>query len=199
MLRKSWFVKVLFIAAGLSLAGCVTVPKPIKGNHPEQDLSQIQLAPENFKGIEVRLGGKVLAVQGRSKATTRLEIATQPLDSAGAPILNSISTGRIFAELPNLLEPTDFKNKYVTVLGTIAGVEPGELNGVPYSYIRVNAIGFVRWQQHTRIDYNYLMPPAPAWYYNGRWPYYAGYPGFWPTPYAVMPTQVQQTEYLAPN
>ena len=199
MFSKLGFVKVLFIAVGLLLTGCATVPKPIKGNHPEQNLTQIQLAPDNFKGLEARLGGKVLAVQSRPQNTTRLEIAAQPLDTSGAPIINSLSNGRIFADIPNLLEPTDFKDKYVTVLGTVAGVVAGKLNGVAYSYILLNTQGFIRWEQHTRINFGYMMSPMPAWYYNTHWPYYGGYSGFWPNPYVFMPTQVQQSEYLAPN
>lgn len=199
MYSKPRFVKVLFIAVGLLLTGCVSVPKPIKGHHPELNLTQIQLAPDNFTGLEVRLGGKVLAVQSRQQNTTRLEIAAQPLDMSGAPILNSLSNGRIFADIPNLLEPTDFKDKYVTVLGTVSGVVTGELNGASYPYILINSQGFIRWVRHTRIDYAYMMSPMPAWYYNTYSPYYAGYPGFRPNPFVAMPMQVQQSDYLAPN
>lgn len=199
MTSKPWLGRWPLLVGVLWLTGCVTVPKSIQGHHPEQNLSQIQLAPNNFKGLEARLGGKVLTVQNRQPNTTRLEIAAQPLDRYGAPILDSLSNGRIFADVPNLLEPADFKDRYVTVLGTIMGEVAGKMNGIPYAYILVNTSGFIRWERHTRIDYGYIMPAVPAWYYNNNWPYNGGYPGFWPNPYVVMPTQVQQSEYLAPN
>ena len=110
--------------AALALSGCVSVPDAIKGSSPtpQQDLVRVMNAPELYVGQEARFGGKVIGLQNK-QGQTRLEIASVPLDSGARPVLGEPSRGRIYADVNGFLDPVDFRNQYVTVVGTISGVE----------------------------------------------------------------------------
>ncbi|WP_340610237.1 Slp family lipoprotein [Xenorhabdus bharatensis] len=143
---------IVFIGA-MVLIGCASVPDSIKGatKHPEENLISVKNKPGLYIGHEGRFGGKVLSVLNE-KGRTRLEISTMPLASNAAPLIGAPSLGRLYAYVNSFLEPTDFKNHYVTVVGLITGIEKGKVGDSPYNYVVMNVNGFKRWHEIKRIS-----------------------------------------------
>lgn len=177
----------------LLLSGCVTVPDSVKGSSPtpQQDLVRVLSAPELFVGQESRFGGKVIKVDNRN-GMTRLEIAAMRLDDGARPILGSASIGRIFADVNGFLDPVDFNNQMVTVVGPIKGTEKGKIGEAQYSFVVVSVTGYQRWHMSQQI----VTPPQPIdpwiWYGPGNGRHRGGYWG--PAPwgyYNTGPAQVQ--------
>lgn len=181
------------VLASLLLSGCVTVPDSIKGTSPtpQQDLVRVLTSPQVFVGQESRFGGKVIKVDNRN-GMTRLEIAAMPLDDSARPILGSASIGRIFADVNGFLDPVDFNNQMVTVVGPIKGSEKGKIGQAEYQFIVVSVTGYQRWHMTQQI----VSPPQPIdpwiWYGPGYGRHRGGYWG--PPPfgyYNTGPAQVQ--------
>jgi len=164
-------------AVGLSvllLSGCVTVPDVIRGTTPtpQMDLAVVQGAPQLYVGQESRFGGRVVGITNMENRT-RLEIATLPLDEGARPMLGNPSVGRIAAYVNGFIDPVDFRNQLVTVVGPISGVENGKIGSTPYKFVTVNVNSYKRW----RVVQEVMMPPQPVgpwgWGYGGpydsRW------------------------------
>ncbi|ELY4573614.1 Slp family lipoprotein [Cronobacter turicensis] len=172
----------------LLLGGCVSVPDAIKGTSPtpQQDLVRVMNAPQLYIGQEARFGGRVVNVDNE-KGKTRLEIATLPLDSAARPLLGQPSRGRIYADVGGFLDPVDFRNQLVTVVGPITGTADGKIGASPYKFMVMQVNGFKRW----RVTQQVVMPPQPIdpWMWGPRpgWGYGYG-PWGW---YNPGPAQVQ--------
>ena len=180
------------LACALLLSGCVSVPDSIKGSSqlPQQDLLRVMNAPELYAGQESRFGGKVVKVTNLN-GSTRIEIATQPLDSSARPRLGAASVGRIYADLRGFVDPVDLNNQYITVLGTIKGTEKGDIGKASYNFVVVEVRGYQRWHLTQQV----MTPPQPIdpyiWYGPTR-----HRPGYWgPNPYWGMnlggPAQVE--------
>ncbi|MBD8161357.1 Slp family lipoprotein [Erwinia persicina] len=193
-MRKSsvWQCSILFLAS-LVLSGCVTVPDSIKGHSetPQQDLVRVLSAPEVFTGQESRFGGKVIKVDNRN-GMTRLEIAAMPLDDGARPILGSPSMGRIFADVNGFIDPVDFNQQMVTVVGTIKGTEKGKIGEARYQFLVISVTGYQRWHMTQQI----VTPPQPIdpwiWYGPGYGRHRGGYWGLAPWGfYNTGPAQVQ--------
>lgn len=189
--KKVWQFNGLFLVS-LLLSGCVTVPDSIKGTSatPQQDLVRVLNAPQLYIGQESRFGGKVIKVDNLD-GKTRLEIAAMPLDDAAAPILGAPSVGRIYADVKGFIDPVDFSNQMVTVVGPISGVEKGKIGDAQYNFLTVSVTGYQRWHRSQQI-----IAPAPIdpwiWYGPGYGNHRGGYWG--PAPwgyYAPGPAQVQ--------
>ncbi|EFB73756.1 Slp family lipoprotein [Providencia rustigianii] len=184
-------IKSILIAGILALTGCVSIPQSIKGSvpNPADNLKSIQNAPEMYVGQEARLGGKVLSVLNEPKRT-RVEIATMVLNKYdAAPELNSPSVGRIYAYINGFVEPSDFNNRYLTVVGKITGEQAGKIGEVPYNYVTMDVTGYQRWSLAQSVM---MPPPAGPWgygYYGS--PYYYNHPWGWGYGYPAGPAQVQ--------
>ena len=180
------------LACALLLSGCVSVPDSIKGSSqlPQQDLLRVMNAPELYVGQESRFGGKVVNVTNLN-GSTRIEIATQPLDDSARPRLGAASVGRIYADVRGFVDPVDLNNQYITVLGTIKGTEKGDIGKANYNFVVLEVRGYQRWHLTQQV----MTPPQPIdpyiWYGPTR-----HRPGYWgPNPYWGMnlggPAQVQ--------
>ncbi|MCG8709927.1 Slp family lipoprotein [Brenneria sp. 4F2] len=161
----------VLVAAALSLSGCVTVPDAIKGTSPtpQDDLVRVMNAPQLYVGQASRFGGRVISIRNEADRT-RLEIAGMPLDSAARPLLNSPSEGRFIAYVKRFLEPVDFQNRLVTVVGPITGTEQGAIGDRPYRYVVVDVQGYQRWNIAQRVV-NPYGPGAGPWGWHGRYGY----------------------------
>ncbi|UYA60298.1 putative lipoprotein YeaY [Pectobacterium sp. F1-1] len=180
----------LVAATVLLLSGCVTIPDAIKGTSPtpQDDLVRVMNAPQIYVGQESRFGGRVVSIRNEAHKT-RLEIASMPLDSGAKPRLDMPSEGRFIAYVNRFLEPVDFKDQLVTVVGPIVGTEQGAIGDKPYRYVVIDAQGYKRWNVVQRL----VMPPGGYGY--GLWGWRAGYgygwgPGWgfdggWPGPVQV--------------
>ncbi|WP_373963644.1 Slp/YeaY family lipoprotein [Kosakonia sacchari] len=171
------------LLAGLAIAvlsGCVSVPDAIKGTSPtpQDDLVRVMSAPSLYVGQEARFGGKVVDIQNQ-QGKTRLEIAAVPLDSGARPVLGEPSVGRIFADVNGFLDPVDFRNQLVTVVGLITGTADGKIGNAPYKFMVMQANGYKRW----RLTQQLMLPPQPIdpWYWGpGPHPraWHGGYGGW---------------------
>ncbi|AFI90260.1 Slp family lipoprotein [Pectobacterium parmentieri] len=180
--RKSARLSMI-AAAVLLLSGCVTVPDAIKGTSPtpQDDLVRVMNAPQIYVGQESRFGGRVVSIRNEANKT-RLEIASMPLDSGAKPLLDMPSEGRFIAYVNRFLEPVDFKDQLVTVVGLIVGTEQGAIGDKPYRYVVIDAQGYKRWNVVQRL----MVPPGgygpwgwragygygwgPGWGFDGGWP-----------------------------
>ncbi|MBN3172333.1 Slp family lipoprotein [Pectobacterium brasiliense] len=159
-------------ATALLLSGCVTVPDAIKGTSPtpQDDLVRVMNAPQIYVGQESRFGGRVVSIRNEANKT-RLEIASMPLDSGAKPLLDMPSEGRFIAYVNRFLEPVDFKDQLVTVVGPIVGTEQGAIGDKPYHYVVIDAQGYKRWNVVQRL----MVPPGGY----GPWGWRAGYGYGW--------------------
>ncbi|SEL32160.1 outer membrane lipoprotein [Kosakonia sacchari] len=171
-----------WLLAGLAtavLSGCVSVPDAIKGTSPtpQDDLVRVMSAPSLYVGQEARFGGKVVDIQNQ-QGKTRLEIASVPLDSGARPVLGEPSVGRIYAEVNGFLDPVDFRNQLVTVVGPITGTADGKIGDAPYKFMVMQATGYKRWHLTQQV----MMPAQPIdpWFWGppGRHGWRTGYPGW---------------------
>lgn len=190
MAGQKGFMRLLL--AGLvtvALSGCVTVPDAIKGSSPtpQQDLVRVMNAPTLYVGQEGRFGGKVINVINQ-QGKTRLEIASLPLDEGARPVLGEPSIGRIYADISGFVDPVDFRNQLVTVVGPITGTEAGKVGSASYTYMVMQVNGYKRW----RLQQQIMMPPQPLdpWFSGpGPYPWRTGYgPWGW---YPPEPARVQ--------
>nr|WP_172644791.1 Slp family lipoprotein [Pectobacterium brasiliense] len=159
-------------ATALLLLGCVTVPDAIKGTSPtpQDDLVRVMNAPQIYVGQESRFGGRVVSIRNEANKT-RLEISSMPLDSGAKPLLDMPSEGRFIAYVNRFLEPVDFKDQLVTVVGPIVGTEQGAIGDKPYRYVVIDAQGYKRWNVVQRL----MVPPGGY----GPWGWRAGYGYGW--------------------
>ncbi|GLY62299.1 membrane protein [Pectobacterium brasiliense] len=162
----------IVVATALLLSGCVTVPDAIKGTSPtpQDDLGRVMNAPQIYVGQESRFGGRVVSIRNEANKT-RLEIASMPLDSGAKPLLDMPSEGRFIAYVNRFLEPVDFKDQLVTVVGPIVGTEQGAIGDKPYRYVVIDAQGYKRWNVVQRL----MVPPGGY----GPWGWRAGYGYGW--------------------
>ncbi|MBC8945071.1 Slp family lipoprotein [Xenorhabdus indica] len=175
---------IAFIGA-MILTGCVSVPDSIKGTtkNPIENLLDVKKTPDSYIGHEGRFGGKVLSVLNE-KGRTRLEISTLPLASDAAPLIDNPSLGRLYAYVNSFLEPSDFQDHYVTVVGLITGLEKGKVGDSPYDYVLMNVNGFKLWNEVQRIS---LAPSTGnIWGYYGN-PYFMGWGGSTP----ILPSHMK--------
>ncbi|PHM73394.1 Slp family lipoprotein [Xenorhabdus kozodoii] len=180
-------LQVVVLLGTLVLAGCVSVPDVIKGTTktPVEDLFSVKNIPELYIGHEGRFGGKVLSVLNE-KDHTRLEISAMPLASNAAPRLDTPSLGRVYAYVNTFLEPSDFKNHYVTVVGLITGLEKGKVGNSPYEYVVMNATGVKRWHESQRMIF-------PSGVGGDPWNYYGNpYDPFWDGYSPLQPASVEK-------
>ncbi|MCX8956175.1 Slp family lipoprotein [Erwinia psidii] len=175
------------------LTGCVSVPDSVRGTSPtpQQDLVRVMNAPQLYVGQESRFGGKVVKVINKD-GVTRLEIAAMPLDDTARPILGSPSIGRVYADIKGFVDPVDFNNQMVTVVGPVTGSEKGQVGQASYHFVKVNVTGYQRWHLTQQV----ITPPQPVdpwiWYGPPRGRHRGGYWG--PPPggfYNQGPVQVQ--------
>ncbi|KLU15297.1 MULTISPECIES: Slp family lipoprotein [Xenorhabdus] len=170
----------------LVLTGCVSVPDVIKGTTktPMENLLSVKNMPELYIGHEGRFGGKVLSVLNE-KSQTRLEISAMPLAGNASPRMDTPSLGRVYAYVNTFLEPSDFKDHYVTVVGLITGLEKGKVGNSPYNYVVMNATGVKRWYESQRM----IFPPAVG---TDLWSYYGNpYNPFWRGYSSLQPVSVE--------
>lgn len=184
----------LIVSVVALLAGCATIPQAIKGTspQPQQDLTRIMTNPPLFFGQESRFGGRVVEVLNRDN-TTRMELVVHPLDELARPILGSGSLGRVYADAPNFIDPTELKNQYVTVLGTIDHLESGKVDQQSYQFLVIKVTGYQRWHLSQQV----MAPPVliDPWIWNGPNYHHGVIDPWWGYPMqGPMPVQTFLTE-----
>ncbi|WP_038904273.1 MULTISPECIES: Slp family lipoprotein [Dickeya] len=190
--RGGWCALLLLSLSVLS--GCVTVPDEIRGTSatPQMDLIRVMNAPNLYVGQESRFGGRVADIRNEANRT-RLEIVTLPLDNAGRPRLDEPSEGRLVAYVNGFLEPVEFKNQLITVVGPITGSEQGKIGERPYTFVVVKVEGYKRW----RVVQQMVLPPRaydPWWDRRYRHVWGPGWGPGWNDGYAPVQVETVVTE-----
>ena len=178
----------LILSLSFLLAACSSIPQNIKGNN-QPDIQKSFVAVHNQPGLYVgqqaRFGGKVINVIN-GKTDTLLEIAVLPLDSYAKPDIEANYQGRLLARQSGFLDPVNYRNHFVTILGTIQGEQPGFINKVPYNFLEVNMQGIQVWHLREVVNTTYNL-----------WDY--GYGAFWPEPGWGAPYYTNAVSQVTPE
>ena len=161
---------------------------------PTVDFAQVKANPEAQVGKTLLLGGMI--VDNRlSRQGTTLELLLYSVDRWGEPRRADGEGGRFLARAGRFLDPEIFKpGTFVTLTGTVEGVETRPLHGYDYEYVypvlRLNEVYVWRQYYEPVYPYGYYDPYPPLWPY--RYPYYFGDPfwyhdPFWPHPHRSWP------------
>lgn len=180
----------LTLLASLLLTGCTTIPQSIRGEaHTVSPVTyeQLTLAPGMYQGQEVRLGGRVINVVNLPRQTI-LEIAVLPLNENAQPKIHDAYQGRILAYSDKFLDPVNFRNRYVTVLGKMDGTENKLIGRKPYNFLKVSMMGYQVW------DLENTFMPDDGWIYAWSPDWGVPPPGYFYT----GPEAVTESSYLVP-
>ncbi|HGY3715396.1 TPA: Slp family lipoprotein [Citrobacter gillenii] len=179
---------LMILALTLALSACASIPENIKGNNQpdiQKNFTSVHNQPSLYKGQQARFGGKVINVIN-TKNDTLLEIAVLPLNNYAKPQIDARYQGRILASQKGFLDPVNYRNHYVTILGTIQGNEPGFINKIPYNFVKVNLQGIQIWHLTESVNTTYSM-----------WDY--GYGAFWPEPMWGAPYDANSVTQVTPE
>ncbi len=157
----------------LVLGGCTSpIPKAVRETPVNPlDLAQVQQDPARAVGRQVRWGGTIIAIDNRP-AVTEIEVLARPLDTFGEPLRDRPGEGRFIARLAGFLDPAEYaKDRALTVVGTLSGMETRPVGDYPYSYPLI------------QIETHYLWPkvPPPSVYDYPPWfnPWYSPWYSPW--------------------
>lgn len=136
-----------------------TVKKETRG---QPSFSQLIRNPQAYKGRTVMFGGTIAQTKNL-KNTTLIEVIQKPLDSStDRPLDTDRSGGRFLIASKKFLDPSIYsKDRAVTVVGKVLGVQPGVIGKRSYAYPVIGATQIHLWSE--------------SYYYPGY--YYPGY--FW--------------------
>lgn len=181
----------LAVVSALLLSGCSSIPKSISGAEGAVNpatYQQLAMAPGLYQGQEVRVGGKVINVINLPSKTI-LELAVLPLNEYARPKIHEAYQGRVLVYTDKFLDPDNFRNRFVTVLGKMEGTENQLIGKRPYPFLKMSAVGYQVWQLDTTVM------PANGWVYawSPEW-------GIAPPPgyFYGAPEVVTQNTYLEP-
>ena len=180
------FIGLVLILWTITGIGCSSnVPQAIRADPAEGALkpvsvAQVQQGAESYRGERVRWGGSIIAVRNLPD-NTEIEVLSRPLDSDGEPRADADGTGRFIARVPGFIDPAEYKkDRLLTVVGLIDGVETQDVGEYPYRYPVIAVSSRYLWPEVDSAPYPYGNP----WYYGGYGygPWFgSGYgPGFGP-------------------
>lgn len=162
------------LAAILPLAGCATgVPDSIRDpSATTVEVSQVQTQPNRYLGQRVRWGGTILGVSNREH-TTEIEVLSRRLGHDGAPVSDSRGQGRFIAEVPGFLDPAEYaKDRKLTLVGTLSGMETRPVGDYPYRYPVL------------RVESRHLWPkPVSPGLYGPPYPWFSPWYDPWYDPF----------------
>jgi len=169
---KQW----LFLATLSLISACASnIPEAIR-RAPPSDVrtTEVQRAPDTYRGTLVRWGGSIVAVRNL-KNETRIEVVSRRLDSTGRPLAEDRSEGRFIAEVSGFIDPAVYSNgRDITVTGRVEGAIEQPIGEFTYAYPVVQSETLYLWEP--------LPPPSRYRDYDPFWhdPFYPwGYP-YWP-------------------
>lgn len=162
----------------LAVGGCTHVlsREALQSVDKGVDFAAVKTEPEAHQGQTLLLGGLIVEATSNREGT-RLEVVRYLLDRWGEPRRVDPRGGRFIAVTDQFLDPELYQpGFFVTLTGSVAGVESKDLHGVLYRY-PVFKIGEIRlwWRESAGYGYGY----GGAYFYN---PYYFGtyYDPWWP-------------------
>lgn len=160
--------RLLLILVALLLTACATTPEPLRGEFPPITPLQTQQNPP-LNAI-VRWGGGIIEVQPGQRDTC-VEILARPLESWARPQATTANQGRFLACTSGFLDPEVFrKNRDITIVGQVTGIERRPVGDFDYPYPRVRATAMYLWAPRV---YGYYYPYRRG-YWGGYWGPYGG-------------------------
>lgn len=148
----------------LLLAGCATLPEPLRGEYGAQGPREART------GDRVRWGGSVIDVQPQAERTC-FQILSRELSATGRPREVDASEGRFLACRAGFYDPAVFTSgREVTVVGTLDGREARTVGEFNLELPRVAADAIHLWPERRTVYYD----DRPSWIW---WPY--GYNGWY--------------------
>ncbi|MBU1274969.1 MAG: Slp family lipoprotein [Proteobacteria bacterium] len=184
-----WLALAL-IAAFLS-AGCgppVVPPELMKQVDQGLTLTQVRDNPQANLNKMVLWGGRIIHTVNKTKGTL-IEVLQIPLDSQDRPKAGYESSGRFIVAMPGFLDPEIYhKNREVTVVGQVVGVEMLPVGEVKYKYALLRGKEVKLWEKRPDVVRVY---PAGGFYGGfggpmwgpvgpGPYPYWFNGPyGYW--------------------
>ncbi|WP_177203312.1 Slp family lipoprotein [Izhakiella capsodis] len=170
------------LISGFIVTGCSSIPKNLGGNSELVSTASYQQLYENpvqYKGQEVRIGGRVVNVINHENETL-FEIAVQPLDKTARPDIDQPYQGRVMVKKAGFIDPLTLRNHLITVLGTVDNSVQGRVGKAQYKFIVLNMLGYQIWHIRENLipveSWNYGFGP----YWNDGW---SAYP--YPYPYVM--------------
>lgn len=153
--RRARSIRLVFAtAAALLIAGCASMPAPLKayGLNKTLDLSLVDRHPTAYVGRLVRWGGIIIAARNLAHET-RFQILAYPLDHIGHPESNGTPLGRFLAETPGYLETMIYRHgRAVTVVGRVQGVVHGKIGAASYTYPEIAVRRIYLWPRQRRAQ-----------------------------------------------
>lgn len=181
-MKRSAISAFLGALALILAAGCappVVSPQLMEQVDQKLTIVQVRKDPAAAKGQTVLWGGRIIRTVNKKKGTL-IEVLQLPLDSKDRPENNYNSSGRFIVSMSGFLDPEIYhKNREVTVVGTVAGVELLPVGEVKYRYVLLRGEEVKLWQRRPDVIRTYpadpFWGPAPP---PGPYPYwfYGPYP-----------------------
>ena len=124
-------LRTALVLVTAALAGCSTVPEPLRGTYP-------LLAPEQTSsrdiGREVRWGGVILDALPDADQTC-FEILSRELDRSMRPRNEDLTQGRFIACRSGFLDPEVFaKGREITLTGAVTALDRRKVGDFDYQY-----------------------------------------------------------------
>lgn len=171
-MKHLWVLAVLGVT---TLGGCATTPDPVRDADVQPlSVEAVRKAPSEHIGKRVRWGGSIVSVENRADRTV-IEVVARPLRDSGAPLITAAGDGRFHALVPGFLDPTDYTSeRWITVVGTVSGVENGRIGEYEYEFPIVAVEHHRLWRKLSDVAPATYPPPG---YYPWWWdPWYPAYP-----------------------
>lgn len=151
-------IKFFFLALwpGLLLfSACATTTIPsdiLTGVDHTISFQRFSENPEAFMGKTLLLGGEVIITENQP-GKTHLIVLQHELDGDLKPLNNDPSNGRFIVMAPEFLDPAIYaKGRRITIVGTVAGKETRQLNGIPYLYPVIEKSYLYLWPVEKIVD-----------------------------------------------
>lgn len=162
---------LLTLAIAAALSGCshMISPEARAALEPGLRLEMIRIEPQAHLGQTILVGGNILTLRDEDESTT-LEIFSWQLDRRGEPTYHDHEGGRFLAASESLLPHDEYRpGLFVTLVGSVEGVEEREVDGVSQTLplLRIEEIRLLdrplRYDGPPRL--NAKTPfPSPPWY-----------------------------------
>lgn len=139
-----------FIASLLLSAGCgppVVPPELMEQVDQKLTLVQVRDNPRENHDKMVLWGGRIIRTVNKPKGTL-IEVLQIALDSHDRPKAGYESTGRFIVAMQGFLDPEIYhKNREVTVVGQVVGVELLPVGEIKYKYVLLRGREVKLWQK----------------------------------------------------
>ena len=178
------------LIATIALTGCASsVPQAVRdGPVAKIKVSEVQQAPGQCIGAQVRWGGSIIAVANHDEIT-QIEVLSRPLDGDGEPRADASGQGRFIAEIPGFVDPAEYQtDRLLTIVGQVSGVRTRDVGEYPYPYPYpypvVAASSRYLWPEVEPMPYAGYRYPRCGWYGYPPWygplgPWYGAAYGPW--------------------